>query len=150
MAEASQTSHKHIGTFCGFELAIEKFYNGFTVSAGISLRNELTNNADMDISGDIGNVTRLENLFSKGLERKLDSMTDKLARMQTDLTEAVAAKGKPFEHAAELAEKSARLEQLNRELEVGKAEDVIMDDEQERDSPAQTEEITKSAPKQKR
>ncbi len=150
MAEASQTSHKHIGTFCGFELAIEKFYNGFTVSAGISLRKELTYNADMDISGDIGNVTRLENLFSKGLERKLDSMTDKLARMQTDLTEAVAAKGKPFEHAAELAEKSARLEQLNRELEVGKAEDVIMDDEQERDSPAQTEEITKSAPKQKR
>lgn len=79
-------------------------------------------------------------------------MTDKLARMQTDLTEAVAAKGKPFEHAAELAEKSARLEQLNRELEVGKAKDVIMndDDEQEHDAPAQTEEITKSAPKQKR
>ena len=152
MAEASQTSHKPIGTFCGFELAIEKFHNGFNVSAGISLRKELAYNTDMDISGDIGNVTRLENLFSKGLERKLDSMTDKLVRMQTDLTEAVAAKGKPFEHAAELAEKSARLEQLNRELEVGKAEEVIMndDDEQERDAPAQTEEITKSAPKQKR
>ncbi len=151
MAEASQTSHKPIGMFCGFELAIEKFHNGFNVSAGISLRKELTYNADMDISGDIGNVTRLENLFSKGLERKLNSMSDKLARMQTDLTEAVAAKGKPFEHAAELAEKSARLEQLNRELEVGKAEDVIMnDDEQEHDSPAQIEEITKSAPKQKR
>ena len=42
MAEASQTSHKPIGTFCGFELAIEKFYNGFNVSAGISLRKELT------------------------------------------------------------------------------------------------------------
>ena len=152
MAEASQTSHKPIGTFCGFELAIEKFHNGFNVSAGIFLCKELTYNTDMDISGDIGNVTRLENLFSKGLERKLDSMTDKLARMQTDLTEAVAAKGKPFEHAAELAEKSARLEQLNRELEVGKAEDVIMndDDEQEHDAAAQTEEITKSAPKQKR
>lgn len=152
MAEASQTSHKPIGTFCGFELAIEKFHNGFNVSAGISLRKELIYNTDMDISGDIGNVTRLENLFSKGLERKLDSMTDKLARMQTDLTEAVAAKGKPFEHAAELAEKSARLEQLNRELEVGKAEDVIMndDDEQEHDAPVQTEGITKSAPKQKR
>ena len=96
--------------------------------------------------------TSFEKLFSKRLERKLDGMTDKLARMQTDLTEAVAAKGKPFEHAAELAEKSARLEQLNRELEVGKAKDVIMndDDEQEHDAPAQTEEITKSAPKQKR
>ena len=152
MAEASQTSHKPIGTFCGFELAIEKFHNGFNVSAGISLCKELTYNTDMDISGDIGNITRLENLFSKGLERKLDSMTDKLARMQTDLTEAVAAKGKPFEHAAELAEKSARLEQLNRELEVGKAEDVIMnnDDEQAQSAPVKTEEIGKSAPKQKR
>lgn len=67
MAEASQTSHKPIGTFCGFELAIEKFHNGFNVSAGISLCKELTYNTDMDISGDIGNVTRLENLFSKGL-----------------------------------------------------------------------------------
>ena len=94
MAEASQTSHKPIGTFCGFELAIEKFHNGFNVSAGISLCKELTYNTDMDISGDIGNVTRLENLFSKGLERKLDSMTDKLARMQTDLTEAVAEIGR--------------------------------------------------------
>ena len=91
MAEAGQTSHKPIGTFCGFELAIEKFYNGFNISVGISLRKELIYNADIDISGDIGNVTRLKNLFSKGLERK-----------------------------------------------VGKAENVIMndDDEQERDVPA--------------
>ena len=72
--------------------------------------------------------------------------------MQSDLSEDVSAIGKPLEHASELAEKSARLEQLNRELEVGKAEDVIMndDDEQEHDAAAQTEEITKSAPKQKR
>lgn len=106
-------------------------------------------NADMDISGDIGNVTRLENLFSKGLERKLDSMTDKLARMQTDLTEAVAAKGKPFEHAEEPAQKSARLEQLNRELEVGQADEVIMNDEEEQDPPAKTEGIDKKPPKPK-
>ena len=149
MAEASQTSHKPIGTFCGFELAIEKFHNGFNVSAGISLCKELTYNTDMDISGDIGNVTRLENLFSKGLERKLDSMTDKLTRMQTDLTEAVAAKGKPFEHAEELAQKSARLEQLNRELNVGKADEVIMNDEEEQDPPAKTEDIDRKPPKPK-
>ena len=152
MAEASQTSHKPIGTFCGFELAIEKFHNGFNVSAGISLHKELTYNTDMDISGDIGNVTRLENLFSKGFDKKLSDMTDKLNRMQTDLNEAHAAKGKPFEHAEELAEKSARLEQLNLELEVGKAEDVIMndDEEQAQSAPVKTEEIGKSAPKPKR
>ena len=105
-------------------------------------------NADMDISCDIRKVTRLENLFSKGLERKLDIMTDKLARMQTDLSEAIAAKGKPFEHAEELAQKSARLEQLNREPEVGKAEDVIMNDEEE-DPPAKTEGIDQKPPKPK-
>ena len=72
--------------------------------------------------------------------------------MQTDLTEAVVAKGKPFEHAAELSEKSAMLEQLNHELEVGKEENVIMndDDEQEQSAPVKTEEIIKSVPKQKR
>ena len=152
MAEASQTSHKPIGTFCRFELAIEKIHNGFNVSAGISLHKELTYTTEMDISGDIGNVTRLENLFSKGFEKKLSDMTDNLNRMQTDLNEAHAAKGKPFEHAEELAEKSARLEQLNLELEVGKAEDVIMndDEEQAQSAPVKTEEIGKSAPKPKR
>ena len=153
MSEANSPSLcKPIGSFCDFELAIEKIHNGFTVGTGISLHRELTYTTDMDITGDIGNVTRLENLFSKGLDRKLADMTEKLSRMQTDLTEAVAAKGKPFEHAEELALKSARLEQLNRELEVGKAEDVIMNDEeeQERGAPVKTEEITKSAPKQKR
>ena len=158
MAEASPTSRKPIGSFCGFEIAIEKQNNGFIVSTAISLHKELTYSTEMDISGDIGNVTRLENLFSKGLERKLADMTDKLTRMQTDLNEALAAKGKPFEHAEELAAKSARLEQLNLELEVGKAEEVIMNDDEEQeqdgsrlqDAPTKTEEIGKSAPKPKR
>ena len=152
MAEASPTSRKPIGSFCGFEIAIEKQNNGFIVSAAISLHKELTYSTEMDISGDIGNVTRLENLFNKGFDKKLSEMEDKLSRMQTDLNEALAAKGKPFEHAEELAEKSARLEQLNLELEVGKAEEVIMndDEEQEQDAPAKTEEIGKSAPKPKR
>ena len=141
-----------IVTLCGFELAIEKIHNGFMVGAGISLRKELTYTTEMDISGDIGNVTRLENLFNKGFDKKLSEMEDKLSRMQTDLNEAIAAKGKPFEHAEELAAKSARLEQLNLELEVGKAEEVIMndDEEQEQDTPAKTEEIGKSAPKPRR
>ena len=58
-------------------------------------------------------------------------MEEKLTRTQTDLQEALAAKGKPFEHAEELAEKSARLEQLNRELEVGQADEVIMNESED-------------------
>lgn len=79
-------------------------------------------------------------------------MTDKLSRMQTDLNEATAAKGKPFEHAEELAQKSARLEQLNSELEVGQADEVIMNESEDevQDAPVKTEEIAKPSPKLKR
>lgn len=133
MAEVGGNDRHPVGTFCGFQLAIEKIHNGFTVGTGISLRNKLTYTADMDITGDIGNITRLENLFAKGLERKLSDLEEKLSRTQTDLQEAQAAKGKPFEHAEELATKSARLEQLNRELEVGQADEVIMDESEDKD-----------------
>lgn len=68
------------------------------------------------------------------------------------MQEALAAKGKPFEHAEELAEKSARLEQLNRELEVGQADEVIMNESEDevQDAPVKTEEIAKPSPKLKR
>lgn len=150
MSEANSPSlRKPIGSFCGFELAIEKIHNGFTVGTGISLHRELTYTTDMDITGDIGNFTRLENLFSKGFDRRLSELEEKLTRTQTDLQEALAAKGKPFEHAEELAAKSARLEQLNRELEVGQADEVIMNDEEEQNPPTKTEDIDKKPPKPK-
>ena len=68
------------------------------------------------------------------------------------MQEALAAKGKPFEHAEELAAKSARLEQLNRELEVGQADEVIMNESEDelQDAPTKTEEIAKPSPKLKR
>ena len=106
MANFDGASHIPIGKYCGFELAIEKIRNGFTVGAGISLKNNLTYIAEIEIKGDIGNITRLENLFNKGIDKKLSDLEDKLSRAQTDLQEAEAAKGKPFEHAQELAEKS--------------------------------------------
>lgn len=128
MAEVGGEQRKPIGTFCGFQLSLEKIHNGFTVGTGISLRNKLTYTAEIDITGDIGNITHLENLFSKGFDRRLSELEEKLTRTQTDLQEALAAKGKPFEHAEELAEKSTRLEQLNRELESGQADEVIMNE----------------------
>ena len=139
MANLDGASHIPIGKYCGFELAIEKIRNGFTVGAGISLKNNLTYIAEIDIKGDIGNITRLENLFNKGIEKKLSDLEDKLSRSQTDLQEAEAAKGKPFEHAQELAEKSERLEQLNRELEVGQVDEVIMNESETEDEDEEQE-----------
>lgn len=152
MAEVGGEQRKPIGTFCGFQLSLEKINNGFTVGTGIALRNKLTYTAEIDITGDIGNVTRLENLFSKGFDRRLSELEEKLTRTQTDLQEALAAKGKPFEHAEELATKSARLEQLNRELEVGQVDEVIMNESEDevKDAPVKAEEISISAPKPRR
>lgn len=116
------------------------------------IKEKIELDVEIDITGDIGNVTRLENLFSKGFDRRLSELEEKLARTQTYLQEALAAKGKPFEHAEELAEKSARLEQLNRELEVGQADEVIMNESEDevQDALVKTEEIAKPYPKLKR
>lgn len=55
-------------------------------------------------------------------------------------------------NAEELAEKSARLEQLNRELEVGQADEVIMNESEDdvQNATVKTEEIAKPSPKPKR
>lgn len=137
MANDNGLLHQPIGTFCGFELSIEKTHNGFGgATPMIAIRKEITYSTDMDITGDIGNVTRLENLFNDGIGKKLAMLEERLNVVQGDLFAAQETKGKPFEHAEELAQKSARLNQLNLELEVGKADEVIMNDsEDERDEP---------------
>ncbi|MDE7193400.1 MAG: hypothetical protein K2O14_05465, partial [Oscillospiraceae bacterium] len=57
-----------------------------------------------------------------------------------DLQADLANKGKQYETSEELAQKSARLEQLNLELEVGKVDEVIIaDDEPEQGEPDRNE-----------
>ncbi len=138
LANDNGTLHLSIGNFRGFELAIERGhdYLGKAV-AEVAVRHGITYTAAMEITGDIGNVTRLENLVNDGIGKKLAAMEDKLVVLQGDLKAALESKGKPFEHAEELETKSKRLTQLNLELEVGKADEVIMDEkeDEDRDSP---------------
>ena len=100
-------------------------------SAGISIKGKLSYTAELDIAGDIGNITRLENLFRVGIEKAINGYENSMERAKNDLSADLASKGKPFEHAEELEAKSERLEQLNLELEVGKTDEVIMNDESE-------------------
>ncbi len=139
LANDNRTLHLPIGNFRGFELAIERGhdYLGKAV-AEVAVRHGITYIAAMEITGDIGNVTRLENLVNDGIGKKLAAMEDKLVVLQGDLKAALESKGKPFEHAEELETKTQRLTQLNLELEVGKADEVIMDEkeDEDRDSPS--------------
>lgn len=138
MASRNGTIHLPIGNFRGFELAVQEGYNAFTgVTAEIAIRHGNTYAAEMDITGDIGNITRLENLVNDGIGKKLANLENKLAIAKSDLQAALENKGKPFEHADELAQKTERLNQLNLELEVGKSDEVIMNDseDEEKDNP---------------
>ena len=73
----------------------------------------------------------IENPFSHGIGKKIVGLEERAECTNEDLQTALANKGKPIEHAEELAQKSARLEQLNRELEVGRADEVIMNDSED-------------------
>ena len=127
MANDNGAVRQPIGTFCGFELSVGKNHGGFGgATAEIVIRHGISYATDMDLTGDIGNTTRLENLFGNGIEKKIADLEERAERTNADLQAALANKGKPFEHAEELAQKSARLEQLNLELEVGKVDEVIM------------------------
>ena len=123
-------------------LAIERghaTFGGQTVE--VAVRHGITYSATLDITGDIGNVTRLENLVNDGIGKKLTKMEESLKTLQGDLKAALESRGKPFEHAEELETKTKRLNQLNLELEVGKTDEVIMSDSEDenenRDNPEQ-------------
>lgn len=134
MANDNGAIRQPIGTFCGFELSVGKSHGSFGgATAEIVIRHEISYATEMDLTGDIGNTTRLENLFSGGIVKKITNLEERAERTNADLQAALANKGKPFEHAEELARKSARLEQLNLELEVGKVDEVIMDENEVQD-----------------
>ena len=78
IANGNGTIHHPIGTFRGFELAIEKCVDvvGSTY-AQIAVRNEITYTTNIDLSGDIGNTTRLDNLVNDGIGKKLADMEKK-------------------------------------------------------------------------
>lgn len=137
-ADDNGTLHLPIGNYRGFELAIQRGHNSFgTTIAEIAVRHGITYAATMDITGDVGNITRLENLVNDGIGKKLAGMEENLAVLQGDLNAALENRGKPFEHAEELETKLKRLTQLNLELEVGKTDEVIMNESEDEvnDSP---------------
>lgn len=107
IANSNGTIHQPIGTFRGFELAIEKCVDvAGSTYAQIAVRNNITYTTNIDLSGDIGNTTRLDNLVNDGIGKKLADMEKKCEQARNDLQAALENKGKPFEHADELAKKN--------------------------------------------
>ncbi|MCQ5042384.1 SNF2-related protein [Dysosmobacter welbionis] len=103
-----------IGTYRGFSmsLTVENFGKDFilTLKGRMSHRVELGKDAR-------GNLVRIDNALAQMPER-LQTVQSRLENVQAQLATAKAELGKPFPQEAELKEKSARLAELNAELNI--------------------------------
>lgn len=103
-----------IGSYRGFamSLTVENFGKDFvlTLKGRMSHRVELGKDAR-------GNLVRIDNALAQMPER-LQTVQGRLENVQAQLATAKAELGKPFPQEAELKEKSARLAELNAELNI--------------------------------
>ena len=81
-----------------------------------------------------GNITRMDNLVD-GLAKELAEYQAALQDTRTQLANAKAEMETPFAKEEELAEKSARLKELNILLNMDQKDKALLDDAPEEDSP---------------
>lgn len=110
-----------LGRFKGFELLVEKNFMGENYMV---LRGKTDHKAELSTSP-VGNMVKLENLFG-GMAAELTFLTEKIDQYERDLEQSKADYEKPFAQEAELAEKTARLNELNvaLDLENGRTENI--------------------------
>lgn len=116
-----------LGAYRGMKM--ELFFDMFKQEFVIALKGKLTH--DVPIGTDIhGNITRLDNEIAR-FEDNLERCRERLENTKTQLETAKSEAQKPFPKEQELAEKIARLGELNALLDMDKKDRVILDEEQE-------------------
>ena len=133
MAKSLQVDEKkNIGSFCGFNLEVEKMKEFGGVFYFLRLVGNLTYKAEMSDSAH-GNTIRLEHLFET-INKKITETQGKLETDRKNLENAKAEYEKPFAYEDELKEKSERLMFLNSELDLDKKDDVVEENEEDEDT----------------
>ena len=132
-----------VGEFRGLKLQLVR---DVQKSNGVYLNIKGNLNYDFGLGdSDIGNITRLENAVD-GITGLLAKEKKDLKNVERQLETARSQFGHPFIYEAELAEKSAKLTEIDTVLELGKGdEDTVIDDsENEDDENAEFEPVTVS------
>lgn len=141
-----------IGKFCGFDITVKRtdtVFGSGSPTLFLQQSNGIQHIAELSIDNDIGNITRMENILKSGVDKTIRETEYKLERLKADLQEAKQTKDTPFEFAAELETKAARLEQLN--FELNKPDEVVMlDEDEEKDNPDLNEKLNNPKHKPKR
>jgi len=81
----------------------------------VTMKQHLTYTAELSDDA-VGNIARINNALEK-MPQSLENHRENLARLKGELESAKEEAEKPFPQEAELAEKSARLIELNTELD---------------------------------
>lgn len=132
MAKSLQVDEKkNIGSFCGFNLEVEKLKEFGDVRYYLRLVGNLIYKTGMSNSAQ-GNTVRIENLF-KTMNEKITETQGKLETDRKNLENAKAEYEKPFAYEDELKEKSERLMFLNSELDLDKKDDVVEENQEDED-----------------
>ena len=100
-----------LGEYRGFPMQLH--CDGFKFK--VTMKQHLTYTADLS-DDPVGNVTRINNAL-EGMAENLKRNETRLARLESELKNAQEEAERPFPKEEELRQKSARLTQLNRELE---------------------------------
>ena len=112
--DANKLEVVHIGSYRGFDmsLTIEDFGSKFV----LTLKGEMTHRVELGKDAR-GNLTRIDNALA-AIPERVQMVQEKLENVQRQLSMSKAELGKPFPQEKELQEKSARLAQLNAELNI--------------------------------
>ena len=112
--EIKDNNPVEIGSYRGFAmfLSVENFGSDFI----LTLKGEMSHRATLGTDAK-GNLTRIDNALA-GMPDRVKSLQVRLGNLREQLKDAKAELGKPFPQEAELAEKSARLAELNVQLDI--------------------------------
>lgn len=108
----STTDKYNIGSYKGFDMYLS--YSSFGQQFTLDLKREGIHSISLGGSN-AGNITRIDNVLDS-IEKRIEGSKEQLKMVHEQREEAKAELAKPFAHEQELADKSARLAQLNAEL----------------------------------
>ena len=119
-----------LGSYRGFQMELS--YDSFEKQFCISLKGSMTHKVFLG-SDARGNLIRLDNALSN-IPARLEQAQARLETLEQQQSAARAEAGKPFPQEAELAEKSARLAELDAALNMEGNNDTVSQDEEARPS----------------
>ena len=124
----------HLGCYRNFDMELS--FDVVSREYRITLKSALSHAVPLGDNA-FGNITRLDNAL-EGMEPKLASCKEQLEQAKTQMANAKTEVEKPFPQEADLAEKTARLAEVNIALNLDKREPELVEgspDESEMDAP---------------